>query len=195
MAIVLRATEQYDRLPELVAELVRLPVAVIYASGSINAALAAKAATATIPIVFANGGDPVSQGLVASMNRPGGNITGVTFLSASLTAKRLELLRELVPQDTRIGFLVNPTSGRAEADVSDMETVARAIGQEIIVVRASNLTEIETAFATMAERRPERFSLAAIRSSPGDPIKSLRSRRATGFRRAIHRALPSTPAA
>jgi putative ABC transport system substrate-binding protein len=153
VAIVLRATEQYDRLPELVADLVRLPVAVIYAAGTANAALTVKAATATIPIVFANGGDPVSQGLVASMNRPGGNITGVTYLTASLTAKRLELLRELVPQTARIALLVNPTNELADAQAKEIETVARNIGQEIIVVRASNLTEIETAFATMAERR------------------------------------------
>jgi putative ABC transport system substrate-binding protein len=152
VAIVLRATEQYGRLPELLSELIGLPVAVIHASGTANAATAAKAATSTIPIVFANGGDPVSLGLVASLNRPTGNITGVTWGSGALTLKRLELLRELLPQATLIAFLVNPTSDRAEADVRDMETAARNIGQEITVVRASNPEEIDSAFAIMAER-------------------------------------------
>jgi putative ABC transport system substrate-binding protein len=164
LAIVLRATEQYERLTELVAELVHLPAAVIYVAGTANAALVAKTATATLPIVFANGGDPVSQGLVASMNRPGGNITGVTFFTANLTAKRLELLRELVPEATRIALLVNPTNERADAEVREIEAVARNIGQEIIVVRASNLTEIETAFATMVERRTEALLIG------GDPF-------------------------
>jgi putative ABC transport system substrate-binding protein len=195
VAIVLRASEQYDRLSELVAELARTPAAVIYVAGTANAALAAKAATTTIPIVFANGSDPVSQGLVASMNRPGGNITGVTFFTASLTAKRLELLRELVPQANRIALLVNPTNERADAEAREIETVARNIGQQITVVRASNLTEIETAFATMAERRTEALLVGGdpFFTRRPDQIIALAAR--IGFRRAFRRALQSTPAA
>jgi putative tryptophan/tyrosine transport system substrate-binding protein len=106
----------YGRLPGLAAELVRRQVAVIYASGNHNATLAAKAATAAIPIVFATGlGDPVALGLVASLNRPGGNVTGVSFYASDLLPKRLELLRELAPQATTIGFLTNPTAWRPMA--------------------------------------------------------------------------------
>jgi putative ABC transport system substrate-binding protein len=152
VAIVLRTTEQNDQLPTLVAELISLPVAVIHAAGTSNGAQAAKVATATIPIVFSTGSDPVSLGLVASMNRPGGNITGVTYFSNILTAKRLELLRELVPKAKLMAFLVNPTNARAETDMKEIDAAGRSIGQEIIILRASSAPEIAAAFATMAER-------------------------------------------
>jgi putative ABC transport system substrate-binding protein len=153
VAIEIRATAQYDQLAALAAELARRQVAVIYAFGTANSARAAKAATATIPIVFANGSDPVLLGLVASMSRPGGNVTGVTFFSGTLVAKRLELLRELVPQAATIAFLVNPTNTRNEIDKSDMQTAARSVGQHIAVLSASTAAEIETAFATAAQQR------------------------------------------
>jgi putative ABC transport system substrate-binding protein len=147
------ADGQYDRLPALVAELVRRQVAVIVATGAANVAQAAKAATTTIPIVFATGADPVSLGLVASLNRPGGNATGVSFFSGTLVAKRLEMLRELVPQATTIAFLLNPKNARAEADRRDIQAAARGVGQQFIVVSASTPSEIDTAFATVAQQR------------------------------------------
>jgi ABC-type uncharacterized transport system substrate-binding protein len=146
-------TGNYDGLLALAAELVRLPVAVLFATGSAGVARAAKAATATIPIVFANGGDPVKVGLVASLNRPGGNATGVTFYTSALVAKRLELLRELVPQAQMIAFLVNPTNPVTQGDTDDMEDAARSVGQQIMVVRAKNETEIDAAFAAIAQQR------------------------------------------
>jgi putative ABC transport system substrate-binding protein len=152
VAIVLRTTEQNDQLPTLVAELISLPVAVIHAAGTSNGAQAAKVATATIPIVFSTGADPVNLGLVASMNRPGGNITGVTYFSNILTAKRLELLRELVPSAKVMAFLVNPSNARAETDMKEIDAAGRSIGQEIVILRASSAPEITAAFATMAER-------------------------------------------
>ncbi len=145
-------TGQYERLLALASELVALQVAVLFAS-SAGVARAAKAATATIPIVFANGGDPVKVGLVASMNRPGGNATGVSFHTSALIPKRLELLRELAPQAQTIAFLVNPTNPVAEGDIEEMEVAARSVGQRIIVVRARNEAEIDTAFATISQQR------------------------------------------
>ena len=108
VVIEVRGTEQYDQFPVLVAELVRRQVAVIFAWGTANSVLAAKAATSSIPIVFANGSDPVKSGIVESSNRPGGNVTGVTFYNSGLVAKRLELLREIVPQANVIGLITNP---------------------------------------------------------------------------------------
>jgi len=148
-------TGQYDRLLALASELVGLRVAVLFATGSAGVARAAKAATATIPIVFANGGDPVKVGLVASMNRPGGNATGVSYYTSVLIPKRLELLRELAPQAQTIGFLVNPTNPVSEGDVEDMEDAARSVGQQILVLRAKNETEIDTAFAAISQHRAD----------------------------------------
>jgi putative ABC transport system substrate-binding protein len=147
------ATGQYDGLLSLAFDLVRLPVTVLAAIGTAGVARAAKTATTTIPIAFANGSDPVKVGLVASMNRPGGNATGVSFYTSTLGPKRLELLRELVPQATTIAFLVNPTNPVTEGDTKDMEDAARNIGQRMIVVRAKNESEIDTAFATVAQER------------------------------------------
>src|SRR5262249_39876585 len=127
---------RYDLMPALAAELVRRQVAVIVAVGGVPPGLAAKAATSIIPIVFIIGGDPVRLGVVASLNQPGGNITGVTILSGSLTAKRLELLRELVPGPRVVGFLVNPASPEAETQLTDARAAARTIGQDIFVVNA-----------------------------------------------------------
>jgi putative ABC transport system substrate-binding protein len=146
-------TGQYDRLLALARELVELRVAVLVATGSAGVARAARAATTTIPIVFSNGSDPVRVGLVASLNRPGGNATGVTYYTSALVPKRLELLRELVPQAQTIAFLVNPTNPVSEGDIEDMEEAAQSVGQRIAVVRARNEAEIDAAFATMAQQR------------------------------------------
>jgi ABC-type uncharacterized transport system substrate-binding protein len=140
---------QYDRLPAFAAELVRRQVAVIVATGGTAAALAAKAATTTVPIVFSVTDDPVALGLVASLARPGGNATGVTFLLAELGAKQLGLLREMVPAATRIGLLVNPYNTTSKAQTSDVVAAASAVGATIDVVRASNGREIEAAFASL----------------------------------------------
>jgi putative tryptophan/tyrosine transport system substrate-binding protein len=153
VAIEIRDTDQYDRLPALAAELVRRRVAVIVTAGPNGAAQVAKSATATIPIVFLIGGDPVGAGLVASLNRPGGNLTGVTFLGNELGPKRLELLRELVQQATTIAFLVNPATSQTEVNTRNMQTVARSVGQQIIVLNASTTSEIDAAFATLGQQR------------------------------------------
>jgi putative tryptophan/tyrosine transport system substrate-binding protein len=147
------AENQYDRLSELAADLVRRQVAVIATPASTPAALAAKAATATIPIVFSVGSDPVKLGLVASFNRPGGNVTGVYVLTAALEAKRLELLHELAPKTAVIAMLVNPNNPDAETQLRDVQAGALAIGRQIFVLRANSVGSIDTAFATLAEQR------------------------------------------
>ncbi len=146
------ADGRYDRLPALAAELVRVPVAVLVATG-VTAAVAAKAATATVPIVFNTGGDPVRFGLVASLNRPGENVTGVASLGKVLVAKRFELLRELVPKADAIAFLVNPNNAVAELDMSDAQAAATALGQKLIVLKVGRESDIDTAFTTIAEQR------------------------------------------
>ena len=140
-----RAELQYDRMPALSADLVRRRVAAIFALG-LPPALAAKRATATIPIVFSVGADPVELGLVASINRPGGNLTGVSSLTQELTAKRLELLHEIVPAATSIGLLVNPTNASVEAELREAETAARVLGVRLVIQKASNRSEIDAAF-------------------------------------------------
>ena len=145
------AENQYDRLPALAADLVRRQVAVIAAMGT-PAAPVAKAQTTTIPILFASGADPVRDGLVASLNRPGGNVTGVVFISGVLGAKRLELMTKLVPKATTIAMLVNPNTSATEAERSDVQAAALAIGQQLIVFDASSDRDIETAFATFVQR-------------------------------------------
>jgi putative ABC transport system substrate-binding protein len=146
------AEGHYDRLRALAADLVRRQVTVIAANPAL-AAFAAKAATSTIPIVTLIGGDPVKLGLVASLNRPGGNITGLSLLTNELQAKRLDLLYELVPQVTTIGFLVDPRSPNAESDTSDTLTAARVLGQQVIVLQARSDADFDTAFASLAQRR------------------------------------------
>ena len=146
------ADGHYDRLPGLAAELVRLPVAVLAATG-VTAALAAKASTTTIPIVFHTGGDPVTFGLVASLNKPGGNITGVVSLNKILVPKQLELLHELVPKTEVIAFLVNPNNGVVRSDTSNMRAAAQTKGVQLQIVEARNKTEIDTAFASLRQRR------------------------------------------
>ena len=145
------ADNNYDRLSELAAGLVRRPVNLIMAAGD-NPALAAKAATPMIPIVFAVAGDPVQLGVVANLNRPGSNVTGVSFFSITVTPKRLGLLHELVPKATVIGLLANPNNSSAEAEVKEAEAAARVLGCELVVVHATNATDIDTAFATLVQR-------------------------------------------
>jgi putative ABC transport system substrate-binding protein len=140
-----------DRLPALGAELVRRRVTVIVTFASTAAAAAGKAATTAIPIVFALAADPVAVGLVASLNRPGGNLTGVTSLNGELYPKRLEMLHELVPSATIIAFLVNPTNPTAEADTSDEQAAARVLGVRVEVLHASTERDFDTAFASLAQ--------------------------------------------
>ena len=144
-----------DRLPELAAELVRLRVAVIATPGSTAAAAAAKSATTTIPIVFSAGGDPVQTGLVASLNRPGGNVTGASSMSGELGAKRLGLLQELVPRGARFAVLVNPNNPLVEAFVTDLRAAGAATGRQIEVLTASTSRDIETAFAMLVDKRAD----------------------------------------
>jgi putative ABC transport system substrate-binding protein len=146
------AEGQFDQLPALAADLVRRQVAIIVAVGSTNSALVAKAATATVPIVFLVGGDPVKLGLVASLNRPGGNNTGVSFLINVLAAKLLELLHEAVPKAALIGFLVNPTNPYADIDTTNLLAAAEVLGQKLFVVTAGTDSELETAFITLRQR-------------------------------------------
>jgi putative ABC transport system substrate-binding protein len=145
------ADDQYDRLSTLAADLVRRQVAVIYA-GDNGAALAAKAATTTIPIVFHTGADPVALGLVASLNRPGGNITGVTFLRTETVAIRLQMLHEAAPKAVIIGLLVNPANPNAEPNAREAEEAARKLGLELHVLNASSEHDIDAAFATLIQQ-------------------------------------------
>jgi putative tryptophan/tyrosine transport system substrate-binding protein len=150
------AENQLDRLPVLAAELVRQRVAVIATSGGVAVSFAAKTATTTIPIVFLVGEDPVRLGLVASLARPVGNLTGINFLSAELVAKRLELLRALVPAATRVAGLINPANVTgAETTLRDVEPAARAMGLQIQIFNASTSREIDAAFATIMRERPD----------------------------------------
>jgi putative tryptophan/tyrosine transport system substrate-binding protein len=144
------AENQRDRLPALVAELLGIPVAVLVVNS--GAAAAAKAATTTVPIVFVAGADPVKDGLVASLNRPGGNITGVSWLGAQVGAKRLELLRQIVPKTTTIGMLEDLDSPGTEAERTDVQAAAQAIGLQLIIIDVNNDRDIETAIASFVQR-------------------------------------------
>jgi ABC-type uncharacterized transport system substrate-binding protein len=144
------AEDRAHRLPALVADLVRQQVALIV--GNTSSALAAKAATTTVPIVFVTGGDPVMLGFVASLNRPGGNTTGVSFLTSASGTKRLELLRQLVPKAATIAVLVSLNMPQAESERTDVQAAAHSIGQELIVVEAGSDRDIEAAFATFTQR-------------------------------------------
>jgi putative ABC transport system substrate-binding protein len=155
---------QFDQLPALAAELVRRPVAVI-AAASTTSALTAKAATATIPIVFVSGADPVRVGLVSNLARPDGNLTGISFVASELTAKRLELLRELVPGAKRIAVLVNPANAElAETTLKDIEHAARAIEVQIEIFNATTGREIDAVFANLGRDRPDALFVG------GDPL-------------------------
>jgi len=150
VALEYRSAEDHlDRLPALVADLIRRQVAVIV--GNHNAALAAKAATTTVPIIFATGADPVRDNLVASLNRPGGNVTGVSFLTIELGAKRLDMLRQLVPKATTIAMLVNPGSPDTEAECREVQAAAQAIGQQLIILEVKSERDFESAFATFVQ--------------------------------------------
>ena len=147
------AQGQFDRLPALAAELVRLPVNVIAAVGGFQAPRAAKAVTNTIPIVFGIGEDPVGQGLVPSLNRPGANMTGATFSTSLLGAKRLGLLRELVPKDEVIGLLVNQNSSQGQGQTKDVQEAARALGQRLVILNGGSDEDIDAAFFGLAQQQ------------------------------------------
>jgi putative tryptophan/tyrosine transport system substrate-binding protein len=154
------ANGQYDRLPELAADLVRRQAAVIFGGGP-PAAHAAKATTATIPIVFVSGADPVKSGLVASLNRPGGNVTGATIFTGQLGAKQLGLLRELLPSSVVVAILVNPNNPVTENVVKDVRAAAVMTGHRIEIVSAGSEDEISKAFATLTELRPDAMIVGA----------------------------------
>ncbi len=188
IAIEYRFAEgRYDRLPEMAAELVRQQVSLIVATGGTAPALAAKAATATLPIVFSVTDDPVALGLVVSFARPGGNATGVNFPLAELAAKQLGLLHELVPAARRIGLLVNPNNSPSEAVTKDVTVAASGMGVEIGVVEADNNRAIETAFATLVLTRVEALLIGT------DPF--LFSRRVQLATLATRHAIPAAFAA
>jgi putative ABC transport system substrate-binding protein len=163
------AENQMDRLPALAAELVHRKVAVIAATGGHPSAIAAKAATTAIPIVFVAGDDPVRLGLVTSLARPGGNLTGINFFAEELAAKRLELLRELVPAATRVAVLVNPTNPDFEFTLRNIEAAARAMRLQIQILNASSSRGINEAFATFVRERPD-----ALLAGTGPPFTGRR---------------------
>jgi putative ABC transport system substrate-binding protein len=177
------ADGRYDRLRAMANELVNRQVAVILAA-SLPSALAAKAATETIPIVFVMGADPVKLGVVASLNRPGGNVTGVGQLYGVLGAKRLELLRELVPTATMVAILVNPNNANAESHLSDLRSAADAVGQRIDVFNAGTEGEVEVAFASLVQRRASALFIS------DDPF--FNSRRGQLVALAARHALPAS---
>jgi putative tryptophan/tyrosine transport system substrate-binding protein len=172
------AGDQYDRLPMLAADLVQRRVAVIIAIGSVRSSLAAKAATATIPIVFGFGSDPVELGLVDSFSHPGRNITAVTLISRELLTKRLDLLRKLVPGATAIGLLVNPDNPNTAPSVREMETLARANGWVLHVVEARTASDLDGAFTALAHRQSSvvLHTTDAFFTSQGSRIAALASR-------------------
>jgi putative tryptophan/tyrosine transport system substrate-binding protein len=177
------AEGRYDRLPALAGELVSRHVAAIAAVGSPNSGQAAKAATATIPIVFISGADPVQEGLVASLNRPGGNVTGVAPLLPAMEGKRFGLLCEIIPNAPLIGALLNPTFANFNTQVNDIQETARAVSQQLVLLRASSEEEIESAFATAAKQQTRGLLVAA------DPFLLSRRERIVGL--AARYAIPA----
>jgi putative ABC transport system substrate-binding protein len=179
LAVEFRGADQYDQMPALAADLVRRRVAVIVAANT-TAALAAKAATTTIPIVFNTAGDPVALGLVASLNRPGGNLTGRTGLSAELGPKRLQLLRELTPNAAAFGVLVDPFFPGNLFLISDLQTPAHMLGLQLVVVNARTDSDLETAFATLSQQRVGAVlvSASAVYISRREQIAALAARHA-----------------
>ena len=171
------AEGHYNRLPELTAELVRRQVAVIMAGG-VPTALAAKAATTTIPVVFVFGVDPVKLGLVASLNQPGGNITGVNWFSNIVPAKRFGLLHELVPKARTIGFVMNPGAPTAESDMRDVQAAADALGVKLLVVKAASDRELDSAFGILVQQQADAFFVDAdlFLNSRADQIIALAAR-------------------
>ena len=155
------ADGRYDRLSEQAADLVRRRVALIVAVGAVQAIRAAKAATSTIPIVFVTGDDPVRMGLVATLNRPGGNITGVSPMNQDLEAKRLAILHELVPKAAAIGYLSNPKGSSAELQEKQVEAAARALGRQLYVLKATSDSEISVSFATLEQQKVGGLLMAA----------------------------------
>lgn len=155
------ARGQYDRLPELAADLVRRQVAVMAATGGEPSPQSAKAATQTIPIVFTANGDPVREGLVASLNQPGGNVTGITIFGETVVTKRLQLLHELVPQATVIAYLMNPNNPNNDVEMRAAETAAVSLGMEMLIFRASREGEFEAAFATIVQQRCDALLVAS----------------------------------
>ena len=180
VAIEFRWAEgHFDRLPALAADLVRRRVAVIHTRGANYSAPAAKGATTTIPIVFSTAGDPVKLGLVASLNRPGGNIIGATSSGHELSAKRLDVLHQLVPKAVIIGALTNPANASDEIDAKELDVAANALGLKLLVVNASSTGDIDKAFATFAERRADALFVpgdSAIGSRGHDQIMALAAR-------------------
>jgi putative ABC transport system substrate-binding protein len=155
------AENQYDRLPALAADLVARRVAVIAATGGGSSVLAAKASTTSIPVVFLTAGDPVREGYVASLNRPGGNMTGINWFGAQLGAKGLGLLRELVPNVTVIALMVNPTLPESARMISDADAAARTLSRQLLVLNASTPSEIDAAFASLRQRRDSALLVSA----------------------------------
>jgi putative tryptophan/tyrosine transport system substrate-binding protein len=177
------AENQRDRLPALAADLVARKVAVIAATGGWNSILAAKTSTTTIPIVFTFGADPIQAGFVTSLNRPGGNVTGVSWFSAMLGAKQLGLLHELFPNAAVIALMVNRKNLEAEVSQRDTQEAARTLGRQLLVVNASTPDEINTAFATMSQRRAGALLVA------GDPFFASRRQQIVAL--AAREAIPA----
>jgi putative ABC transport system substrate-binding protein len=155
------ADGHYDRLPALISDLTSRNVAVLVATGGVHTALAAQPVSATVPVVFANGSDPVRFGLVESLNRPGGNMTGVSFFSATLETKRLGLLSQLVPAARSVGVLINPTNANAETQLKNVEEGGRVLGRPITIMKALDENEIEAAFETLVQRQTSALLVAA----------------------------------
>jgi putative ABC transport system substrate-binding protein len=180
------AEGQYDQLLKLAADLVRRQVTVI-ATGTPVAALAAKQATTSIPVVFALGSDPVRDGLVASLNQPGGNITGATFFNNLLVAKRMELLHQIVPNTKKIAVLLNPKNANSELETNDSRMAARALGLELVLLRASSEDEIDKSFANLVDQR------AAAMLVSGDVLFTTQRKQIAEL--AMHYAVPTSSAA
>jgi len=174
------AEGQPDRLPALAAELVQRPVSVIVATGGNNAAIAAKAATGTIPIVFTSNDDPRKYGLVASLNRPGGNVTGVSWFSAELGPKRLALLHDLVPTATTVALLLNPNNAETARQPAELQDAARALGLQLVMLHASSVGDIEESFARIVQNRIGALVVAAdsFLASRREQITTLAARHA-----------------
>jgi putative ABC transport system substrate-binding protein len=177
------AEDRYDRLPVLAAELVRLKAAVIIASGGPAAALAARSTTATVPIVFTAVSDPVALGLVGSLNRPGGNITGTSALTIEVDAKRLQLLLQLVPTSTVLGALVNPSRPDVETQIKSVQAAARSLGLRMVLLNAGNERELDSAFAKLVQQQVRGLLIGA------DPFFNSRRRQILAL--AAHHTLPT----